>query len=528
MNLQLPPGKIWQQLASHFQTLSDVSLQDYFAAEPDRGQRLAIELGPLYLDYSKNHINQQTLDLLLELCNKCQLDQHIADLFSGSVINISEQRAARHTALRNPEYLTDTAFKQQLQTEKQRIIQLHEALANGQIAGFSNKAINTLVNIGIGGSDIGPRLVVSALRTTSDELAVHFISNLDSHDATKVLTAADPETTLFIVTSKSFTTLETRQNFQRAQEWLLAGGCPATALEQHFVAATARPQAALAAGINSDRIFSFDTSIGGRYSVWSTAGLTAMLAIGPQQFDEFLQGAAALDTHFINCDRGANMPVILALLDIWYHNFFNTAARAVVPYEQRLDDLPAYLTQLFMESNGKSVDRDGLPLNWQTGGIIFGGTGTTVQHSFFQSLHQGTTMIPVDFLVANRGNPEHAALFASCVAQARALMLGTTDSSLPPHQVCHGNRPSNLLLYEQLTPYVLGMLLALYEQRTFVQACLWNINPFDQWGVELGKQIAGELQGKLTGKQNMAGTDDNLGDDSSTRRLLQHYRYDNN
>ncbi|MEX0951292.1 MAG: glucose-6-phosphate isomerase, partial [Gammaproteobacteria bacterium] len=328
--------------------------------------------------------------------------------------------------------------------------------------------------------------------------------------------------------SKSFTTLETRQNYQRAQDWLLAGGCPAAALEQHFLAATARPQAALAAGINSDRIFSFDTSIGGRYSIWSIAGLTAMLAIGPRQYDEFLQGAAALDTHFVNSDPGTNMPVILALLDIWYRNFFNTAARAVVPYEQRLADLPAYLTQLFMESNGKSVSRDGQSLSWQTGGVIFGGTGTTVQHSFFQSLHQGTTMIPVDFLVASQGDSDHAALFASCVAQARALMLGATDSSLPAHQVCHGNRPSNLLLYENLTPYVLGMLLALYEQRAFVQACLWNINPFDQWGVELGKQIAGDLQDKLTGTQKMADADDDLGDDSSTRRLLQHYRHNKN
>ncbi|MDZ7735851.1 MAG: glucose-6-phosphate isomerase [Gammaproteobacteria bacterium] len=521
MRTTLPPGEFWQKLAEHYQWLSQKPLNELFAEDSHRAERFAIEVGPLYLDYSKNHLTDETVGLLAALAEDNSLREAIDSLYSGAVVNRSEYRAALHTALRGTP-AADSEINQVVDQELTRMTALHAKLATGQLTGFSGRPIDTIVNIGIGGSDLGPRLLTEAFADEAgDRLQVHFVANMDPADISRVLRQCDAETTLFIIASKSFTTRETGSNFAVARDWLEQAGCPGNESSRHFLAATANPDAATQAGITPDGIFRFWDWVGGRYSIWSAAGLAAFLAIGPDKFRQFLAGGALVDRHFREAPTAKNLPAMLGLIGVWYINFYGCHSHAVVPDDHRLSLLPPYLAQLVMESTGKSTMTDGKPVGWSTGPVTWGGVGTNSQHSFFQALHQGTHMIPIDFLVSLNSsldiNNQHADLFTSCLAQSRSLMTGA--ESTVPHRQYPGNRPSNILLYDSLTPEVLGTIVAIYEHKTYVQALLWRINPFDQWGVELGKITTQELSNRLhTGNLS----DSNL--DSSTRRLLQRYR----
>jgi len=523
MHCKLPPGEYWKKLAAHYQATSAVQLSDLFAADPDRAERFSVEAGPLYLDYSRNHLTDETVWLLVALANDAGLSAAIERLFSGAIVNCSENRAALHTALRDDPGASglDPEIAGAVAGELERMTTLHEQLAVGRFRGFSGKPIDTVVNIGIGGSDLGPRLLANAFAHERDGgLQVHFVANMDPADIHSVLDRCCAETTLFVLSSKSFTTLETLNNFAAARDWLRRSGCPDEQILPQFLAATANPQAAEKAGIAAGNIYRFWDWVGGRYSVWSAAGLAGFLAVGPERFREFLAGASAMDRHFRAAPAAANLPVLLALIGLWNINFRGCDSHAIVPYDQRLSLLPDYLCQLAMESTGKSVTTDGEPVRWQTGPVTWGGVGTNAQHSFFQALHQGTRTIPVDFLVAVE-NPldidhQHASLFISCLAQSRALMTGA--DSTEAHRRYPGNRPSNTLLYDSLRPATLGAILAAYEHKTYIQALLWGINPFDQWGVELGKATAHDIAAGLQ--------DDRLDEqdlDGSTRKLLQRF-----
>ena len=528
MSYSLPPGKTWELLAKHHASISRTNLTDMFAADPNRAKRFSIEFGPLYVDYSKNRLNNETITLLAQLARENELHEAIDTLYSGAIVNYSENRAALHTALRggreNP--YVDMELNREIEHEFNRMSILHEQLHSGVLTGYSGRSINTIVNIGIGGSDLGPRLLTTAFgKPDISKPSIHFVTNMDPADIQSTLTQCDPETTLFIISSKSFSTFETRHNFSTARDWLAHAGCPDDSSWQHFAAATANAEAAVHTGIAAERVFRFWDWVGGRYSVWSAAGLAAFLTVGPAHFREFLAGAARVDRHFQDAPVESNIPAMLGLIGCWYINLFDYKSHAIVPYDQHLAYLPDYLCQLVMESNGKSVTLDGQAVEWSTAPVTWGGIGSNAQHSFFQALHQGTQIIPVDFLIGLRNNcntnDQHAELFASCLAQSRALMTGNDHDT--PHRQYPGNRPSNTLIYEELSPEVLGSILAIYEHKTFVQSLLWRINPFDQWGVELGKSIAGELSTVL--KSSETGTDEY---DGSTRELLRRYRSANN
>jgi glucose-6-phosphate isomerase len=417
----------------------------------------------------------------------------------------------------------------QVQTELQRLQSLEAALLQGQLKGFDGQPLDTVVNIGIGGSDLGPRLATEALQYRNSQAPnIRFIANIDPVESLEALSVLDPRRTLFIISSKSFTTLETLHNARTARSWLKLGGCSDEALSRHFFAATANRAAAVDFGIAEDHILNFWDWVGGRYSLWSAAGASAALAMGMENYRRMLAGAHSIDLHFKRTSFEQNIPVILGLLGVWYNNLFDTCARAILPYDQRLRLLPDYLCQLMMESNGKSVTHEGTPVKWHTTPIIMGGTGTNVQHSLMQHLHQGTRMIPVDFLIAEQDeyDPEdgHAGLYANCLAQAQSLMSGGQitgrNAGENPYGLYPGNKPSNLLVYQSLTPENLGAILAIYEHVTYVQAHLWQINAFDQWGVELGKSMAKGIMTDLTGTGSMA--DSNY--DSSTAALIRRYR----
>jgi glucose-6-phosphate isomerase len=516
----------WQSLSEHFPDLADIHLEDLFASDPDRSRRYAIELEGLYLDYSKHRINDETLSLLINLAQERGLKQWTDDLFNGAAINTSERRPALHTALRNinsdKQKLINNDVSAQVAAELDHINTFISGLHAGRISGYTGKTIKTLVNIGIGGSDLGPRLVCDALafyRTSS--LEIRFAANIDADVISHVLTHADPETTLFIISSKSFSTEETLTNANAARNWLLDNGC--TDLTRHFVAVTANQPAAEKFGITSNSIFNIWDWVGGRYSVWSATGLPVAASIGMDNFLDFLDGARYMDEHFRTEPFARNIPVLLGLLDIWYINFFNTESLAIVPYAESLRLLPNYIAQLMMESNGKSVDVTGRPVEYKTGAVVWGGVGTNAQHAFMQLLHQGTHLVPVEFIVALAGNThkdEHQKiLFANCIAQGEALMTGNCKSGqLPGYKIIAGNKPSTTIICEKLTPRTLGMLLAMYEHRTFVQACIWQINPFDQWGVELGKQISKTVRDDLDNSANV------LTHDPSTIELINRYR----
>ena len=502
-------------------------MRELFAADPERTKKFTLDIAGLHVDYSKHCITDETLSLLLSLAAEMNIPHALQLLFDGARVNSTENRPALHTALRAPPdevvMLDGVNISTLVQNALARMDTFITQLHAGAVTGGTGRAIDTLVNIGIGGSDLGPRLVTDALGPyRQDTLRVHFAANADPVEISNILEKCDPETTLFIVSSKSFTTQETLANAQLAQEWLRGNRCHD--ISGHFAAVTGNSDGAMKFGITPQRTFPIWNWVGGRYSVWSAIGLPVAAAIGMDNFRAFLAGALALDRHFRSAPLAQNIPVILALLDIWYINFFHCESLAVIPYAHHLKLLPRYLGQLVMESNGKSVRRDQRATRHPTSAIIWGDEGTNVQHAFMQLLHQGTHLVPVDFIAGLKGDGErqgqHNILLANCLAQSEALMLGNSLSPGKGKQACKtitGNKPSTTILYERLTPETLGMLLALYEHRTYVQACLWNINAFDQWGVELGKTLATTISGELNERKITHPHD------ASTRSLIGRY-----
>jgi glucose-6-phosphate isomerase len=523
-NNYLSTSDAWLALEAHKKEVGNHHMRDLFSADPDRIQNFSISHADFFLDYSKHFITKQTIELLINLAEKTGLQDNISALFNGDKINTTEKRAALHTALRNPpgqSFMHDGVdLNTLIQSEMGKLESFVNELHSGHIRGYTGQSINTVINIGIGGSDLGPRLVVESLESyrLTDDVDVKFVSNLDAQEIYAVLEHANPETSLFIVTSKSFTTLETFANAETAKTWLLEYGC--TDIDKHFVAVSSNLEATGAFGISDDRVFQLWDWVGGRYSVWSTVGLPVAIALGMDRFREFQQGAHEMDQHFRESTLNNNIPVILALLDIWYNNFFNAETLTVVPYDQRLRLLPDYLSQLIMESNGKSVSLDNKQLDYQTSHIVWGSIGTNSQHAYFQMLHQGTRLIPVEFLLpvnSSRDNKDHHKLVANCLAQSKALMLGKENPD-DPHRHFPGNNPSTTIMYDDLNPRMLGMLLAMYEHRTFVQASIWGINAFDQWGVELGKILAKEIIQEFE-----EGSINKSNHDASTLALMQRY-----
>ena len=515
----------WQALAAHHRALGAPSLRDLFAADPARASRLSLEAAGLQADFSKHLLTDETIRLLLALARALDLPGWIGRLFRGDAINNTEQRAVLHVALRNRGGRPVFADGADVMPEVERVLgqmgRFVGRVRSGEWLGHTGRRITDVVNIGIGGSNLGPLMVCEALRFYQNrELRVHFVSNVDGTHIAETLRGLDPASTLFIVASKTFTTQETLTNAHTARRWCVDAFGDNAAIARHFVAvSTARPQVQ-AFGIDPANMFEFWDWVGGRYSLWSSIGLPIAVAVGMDRFLELLAGAHALDEHFRTAPLEHNLPVVLALIGIWYRNFHGAATQAILPYDQYLRYLPAYLQQADMESNGKGVTRDGEPVGWDTGPVVWGEPGTDGQHAFYQLIHQGTQLIPVDFVAPlashNPVGDHHAKLLANCLAQGEALMRGKTAAEaraeleasgqdaatierLLPHKVFPGNRPSTTLLVDRLTPERLGALIALYEHRIFVQGVIWGVNSFDQWGVELGKQLAGTILQELEG-----------------------------
>jgi len=513
----------WKALEAHFKTLRRFDMRDAFREDASRFDRLSLRCGNLLLDYSKNRITAGTMQHLMQLARESELEAMRNAMFSGERINFTEKRAVLHTALRAPVrpplVVEGVDVEREVAAVLERMQHFVESIHNGSWRGHTGKPIRNVVNIGIGGSDLGPAMVCAALdHYAVENVRVHFVSNLDPAHLAGTLAQLDPETTLFIVASKTFTTLETLANANSAKAWLLAALREPAAVARHFVALSTNAQAVEAFGIDPENMFIFWDWVGGRYSLWSAIGLSIALQIGWGNFQALLAGAHAMDTHFKEAPLEANMPVILGMLGIWYANFWGTDTYGIFPYDQRLRLLVPFLQQLDMESNGKNVNRANRQVNYNTGPIVWGAPGTNGQHAFFELVHQGTRLIPTDFLAA-AVNPtpladQHEWLLANCLAQTEALLKGKSRAvaeaeliaqgmrredakALAPHKVFPGNRPSNTLLYQTLDPHTLGMLLALYEHKVFVQGVIWQINSFDQWGVELGKQLAPPIRAEL-------------------------------
>jgi len=512
----------WQQELNGFaKTYQSTRLVDCFKTDPHRAERYALHVGDIYLDYSKNFIDETVLSRLVEIATQHQLADAISRLFNGVKINVTENRPALHTALRHdpaePLWVEGKNVLQSIVNERHKMSQIVHQLNAQEWFGATNKPIKHVVNLGIGGSDLGPKMVVQALKPyRQSTLTIDFVSNVDPIAMVETLERLEPATTLFVISSKSFTTPETLANAKLAKEWLQQH-MQVSDVSAHFLAVTSQPEKAKAWGIVDDNILCFDEWVGGRYSVWSTIGLPVALSIGMSQFESFLAGARAMDHHFKSAPFAANMPVLLALLGVWYIHGFNAHSQAILPYAHGLRRFADYLQQLDMESNGKSVRMDGENVNGLTGPIIWGQAGTNGQHAFYQLLHQGTHFIPVDFIVAAQGDTQHdeqhQQFIANCLAQAQALMQGCEATEA--HANMPGNKPSNMLLLTKLTPHSLGQLLALYEHKVFVQGILWGINSFDQPGVELGKKLANQVVAALqdvTAHPSM---------DPSTQNLIQ-------
>ncbi|MGF6179613.1 glucose-6-phosphate isomerase [Massilia sp. UYP32] len=519
----------FQALAQHADTAKTWQMRDLFAADPDRFERYSDEAAGLFLDYSKNRLDGRTLELLVQLARERGLEARRDAMFTGEKINNTENRAVLHTALRAPRGATLVVDGQEVNADihavLDRVKTFTDAVRSGEWLGHTGKPITDIVNIGIGGSDLGPKMVVLALRHYAHpRLRMHFVSNVDGHDMDAALAQVDPETTLFIVASKTFTTAETMMNAQTARAWFLQHA-PAQLAEQalarHFVAVSTNTEAIKTFGIDPANMFPFWDWVGGRYSVWSAIGLPVALAVGFGYFKDFLAGAHELDEHFRTAPLEQNLPTLLALIGFWNRQFLDCASVSIAPYHQDLNRFPAYLQQLDMESNGKRVTRDGQPVDTPTCPAIWGECGTNGQHAYFQLLHQGTDVTPMDFIAALRPAHEmdnhHTALLANCFAQSEAFMKGKTAievradlqaqglaaeeiERLTPHKTFPGNRPSNTILMERLTPSTLGALIALYEHKTFVQGVIWDVNSFDQWGVELGKVLAKKIEAELAGE----------------------------
>ncbi len=528
----------WQALRAHYPQVQKLYLRALFAGDPHRGERMSVEGAGLFLDYSKNRITEETVKLLLELAEESQLRQRIDAMFSGEKINITENRAVLHVALRAPRgasILVDGVnVVPEVHAVLDRMTDFSNRVRSGAWKGHTGKRIRNVINIGIGGSDLGPVMAYEALRHYSERnMNFRYVSNVDGTDFAEAVHDLDPAETLFIVSSKTFTTLETMTNAHSAREWLLAGiGGDEAAVARHFVAVSTNAGEVKKFGIDTENMFGFWDWVGGRYSMDSAIGLSTMIAVGPDNFREMLDGFHEMDEHFRTTPFERNLPVLMGLLSIWYNDFFGAQTVAVLPYDQYLKRFPAYLQQLTMESNGKSVTLAGTKVDYATGPIYWGEPGTNGQHSFYQLIHQGTRLIPCDFIgFCQSLNPlgrHHDMLMANVFAQTEALAFGKTAEQvkaegtpdwLVPHRVFEGNRPSNTILAERLTPAVLGKLVALYEHSVFTQGAIWQINSFDQWGVELGKALAQRIIPELENKNEPA-----LTHDSSTNNLIRRYR----
>ena len=527
----------WQALAAHHQQIEKIHLRELFAQDARRGERLTAEAAGLYLDYSKNRVTDETLRLLVQLATESDLASRITAMFGGEKINSTENRAVLHVALRAPrdaEILVDGKnVVPGVHAVLDKMAAFCDRVRSGEWKGHTGQRIKNVVNVGIGGSDLGPVMAYEALRHyTQRDLTFRFVSNVDGIDFAEATLDLDPAETLFIVSSKTFTTLETMTNAQSARDWLLAGLKDEAAIAKHFVAVSTNAEKVKAFGIDAANMFEFSDWVGGRYSMDSAIGLSTMLAVGPEGFREMLAGFHEMDHHFRTAPFEQNLPVLMGLISLWYNDFFDAQTVAVLPYEQYLKRFPAYLQQLTMESNGKHITLDGQIVNYQTGPIYWGEPGTNGQHSFYQLIHQGTRMIPCDFIAfAHALTPlgrHHDILIANVLAQAEALAFGKTadevkaegtQDDLVPHRTFEGNRPSNTLFADRLDPATLGKLVALYEHSVFVQGVVWDIDSFDQWGVELGKVLAQRIVSELEDQ-----AEPELKHDSSTNALIRRYR----
>ncbi len=534
----------WQALENHYRQVKDLHMRDLFAADPKRFETFSLRLDDLVLDYSKNRITAETMELLVALARQAGVEPWRDRMFAGDKINVTEQRAVLHTALRNRSDRPVMVDGQNVMPAVNRVLAqmrtFTEAVRSGEWLGHTGKRITDVVNIGIGGSDLGPVMVSEALKPYQHpELRLHFVSNVDATHVAETVKRLDPETALFIVASKTFTTQETIANAHSARDWFLRSGAPEAAIARHFVALSTNTREVTSFGIDPANMFEFWDWVGGRYSVWSAIGLPVAIAIGMDNFEALLAGGHAMDEHFRSAPLARNLPVVLALIGLWYNNFFDAQSYAVLPYDQYMHRFPAYLQQADMESNGKYVGRDGRPVDYQTGPIEFGEPGTNGQHAFYQLIHQGTKLVPCDFIAPCRShNPigqHHDILLSNFFAQTEAMMRGKTPAearaelqaagargadleTLVPHKVFEGNRPTNSILVRQIDPRTLGMLIALYEHKIFVQGIIWNIYSFDQWGVELGKQLAKAILPELSGDAPVTAHD------ASTNGLIGLYK----
>ena len=538
----------WQDLKKHFDDIKNVQMRDLFKDDEQRFEKFHLALDDFLFDFSKNRINDKTLGLLNKLVIKADIEDWRAKQFSGDKINTTEDRAVLHTALRSqdddPIFVDGIDVKPEVKKVLKQIESFSNSINDGSWKGFTGKKINTIVNIGIGGSDLGPAMVCKALQTFSHkDLHIHFVSNVDGADLALTLEQCDPETTLFIVASKTFTTQETMTNAFSARHWFLNHAKNNDAISQHFVAVSTNTEKVKEFGINEENMFIFWDWVGGRYSLWSSIGLSISIFLGYENFKALQTGAYEMDQHFLHAPIEKNMPIQMALIGIWYNNFFKFNTQAILPYDQGLSLLPSYLQQADMESNGKFIDRDGKRVCLETGPVIWGESGTNGQHAFYQLIHQGTQFVPCDFIMpikshynpGDKKNLHHKILMSNLLAQSQSLMMGKTIdearselinsglsdqeiSSLLPHRSFEGNRPSNTILFEKLTPKNLGRLIALYEHKIFVQGIIWNINSFDQWGVEYGKQIARLVLPKIQGEKTTSCFD------ASTNNLIDYIK----
>ena len=537
---------IWQQLCKHQQTMAPVHMRDLFAADADRFSKFSLKFSNLLLDYSKHRINHETLPLLMQMAREAKVESWRDRMFAGEKINITENRAVLHTALRNrcnaPVLVDGKDVMPEVNAVLAHMRDFSEKVRSGEWVGYTGKRITDIVNIGIGGSDLGPVMVCDALKPYArPDLNVHFVSNIDGAHLMRALNICDPETTLFIVASKTFTTQETMTNGKSARAWFLKSAVDEKHVAKHFVALSTNAKAVADFGIDTANMFTFWDWVGGRYSLWSAIGLSIALYVGMDNFEALLDGAFEMDTHFKTAPLEQNMPVIMALIGVWYNNFFHVDSQAILPYDQGLARFPAYLQQADMESNGKFIDRQGDRVQHKTGSVIWGEAGTNGQHAFYQLIHQGTQIVPCDFLmpvkshytVGNNGNAHHKILMANFLAQTQSLMLGKTKEearaelvaqgltddaleALLPHKVFEGNRPTTSIMFDTLTPNTLGKLIALYEHKIFVQGIIWDINSYDQWGVEYGKQIAQQILPQLNTDEAVTNYD------SSTNGLINY------
>ncbi|MEJ2379750.1 MAG: glucose-6-phosphate isomerase [Gammaproteobacteria bacterium] len=540
---QLTNSPAWNALRQHFDDACRLHMRDLFERDPRRFERFSLQVGEILLDYSKNRITEDTRALLLDLAREREVEAWRERMFNGDKINVTEDRAVLHVALRNrgerPIRVDGEDVMPAVRSVLAHMREFSEQVRSGEWRGYTGKAITDVVNIGIGGSDLGPVMVCEALKPYGrPDLRAHFVSNVDGTHILETLKGLSPETTLFLVASKTFTTQETLTNAHTARDWFLAEAGDEAHIAKHFAALSTNAEAVKAFGIDERHMFEFWDWVGGRYSLWSAIGLSIALYIGMDRFEELLSGAYAMDEHFRTAALDANMPVLMALLGVWYDNFFHAQTHAILPYDQYMHRFPAYFQQGDMESNGKSVDRDGHRVDYNTGPVIWGEPGTNGQHAFYQLIHQGTRLIPADFIAPMESqNPigkHHKLLLANFFAQTEALMKGKTADEaraelqqqglsgealqrLLPHKCFEGNRPTNSILVTKLTPRTLGSLIALYEHKIFVQGIIWNINSFDQWGVELGKQLAKGIEPELERGAAVSGHD------ASTNGLINHY-----